>query len=88
MAITDQAAFEIAREVIEAVPAIRKFLAMPREDKVLVAKHILDAQIGSDETAVIKNIPGMTADMTELITDPLLDVGAKALVGLLDGPDE
>lgn len=87
MAITEEAARAMAKEVIEAIPAIRTFLSLPREDKVPVAKHILDAQIGNEETAVFKGIAGITPDILELISDPMLEMGAKALIGFLDGKE-
>jgi hypothetical protein len=87
MPITEEAAKAIAKEVVEAIPAIRQFLSLPREDKVPVAKHILDAQIGSEETAVFKGVAGMTPEIVEMVSDPMLEMGAKALIGLLDGKE-
>jgi isopenicillin N synthase-like dioxygenase len=87
MAIADVEAQTIALEVAEAVPALRKFFALPREDKIVVAKHMVDSQIGSDDTAQIRSVAGMTPEMVEMITDPLLGVIASALINLIDGPD-
>ena len=72
---------QIAKEVTEGTRAIMEFATLPNVDKVSVIKHVLDAEIGSDPGAHIPSIPGLTPEMTELITDPLLDLAAKAIVG-------
>jgi hypothetical protein len=88
MAITDVEAEAMAVEIAEAIPALRDFFALPREDKVVVGKHLLDKQVGTDATAQIKSLPGLTSEMTETITDPLLGIAAKAVIGLFDDDEE
>jgi hypothetical protein len=79
MAITEDRAAEIGIEVNEAIPAIIEFVGLPTEDKALVIKKTLDGLIGTDETAIIDTIPGLTPAITEGVTDGLLDVLAGAL---------
>jgi hypothetical protein len=85
MALTPEERRALAIEIAEAIPALRTYFSLGREDQVHVIKHLLDAQIGTDATAIIATIPGLTPDLTEAITDPLLDVIAKAIAGWLAG---
>jgi hypothetical protein len=87
MAISEATAEALALEIAEAVPAIRNFLGLPREDKLVVAKHLADKMIGSDPTAQLKSVPGMTPAVLEMVSDPILGLIAELLVGLLDGDD-
>lgn len=70
----------VAKEVLEGVAAIGDFIHLPPAEKVQVVKHILDAEIGSDEGARLKSLPGMTPEITEMVTDPLLDMLAQVIV--------
>jgi hypothetical protein len=88
MGMTDEEAKDVAKEIAEAIPALRDFFSLPREDKVLVAKHLLDMQVGTDATAQVKAIPGLTPEMTETITDPILGIAANAVIGLFNDDGE
>ncbi|NIM20842.1 MAG: hypothetical protein GTN64_00230 [Candidatus Latescibacteria bacterium] len=68
-----------AQELSEAVVVIRNFNKKPRPERVQVLKHLLDKQIGTDDTAVLKTIPGLTPQVTEMMTDPLLDILASVV---------
>lgn len=86
--LTNDEAEAIAQEVAEAVPAIRKFARLPKADKVKVMRHVLDKQIGTDATAALKSIPGLTPEITEAVTDPMLDLMAKMLIAWWAGPED
>jgi len=88
MALTPSEREALAAKVAGAVPAIREFIAVDKEDKIHIVKHLLDKQVGTDETAIIASIPGLTPELTEMITDPLLDVLAAAVVKWLVGEPE
>ncbi len=88
MALTPAERESLAADVAAAVPAIRAFIAVDKEDKIHIVKHLLDKQVGTDETALISTIPGLTPELTEMITDPLLDVLAAAVVKWLAGEEE
>ena len=57
----------IANEVGEGMDAVVAFVALPAATKVAVVKHLLDAEIGSDEGARLKSLPGMTPEITEMV---------------------
>ena len=85
MSLTDAEAKTLALEVNEVIPASIVFYSLNTEDKALVIKHFLDGLIGTDETAVISNIPGISPALTESLTDGVLDVVANALAKYLNG---
>lgn len=80
MPLTDDQAKEIA---IALDNNIDKFSASSREDKVLIVKHYLDAQIGSEPGAEIKSIPGvpmLSGELLEKISDIVLGAAASIIV--------
>ena len=78
----------MALEIVEGSRAVIGFAGLPAHVKVDVVKEILDAEIGSDVGAHIPTIPGLTPAMTEMITDPLLELLAKTVVSKFFGADE
>ena len=72
-----------AQELTEAIGAIQRFVKMPKDQKVLVVKHVIDKQIGSDPGASLPSIPGLTPELTEAVTDPLLSLAANAIIKAL-----
>ena len=79
---------QIADETAEAVPALRKFFSLGREDQIKVAAILFDRMIGTDDTAQIRSLPMMSSEMLESITDMLAPLMAAGLVKLLVGDQE
>ena len=88
MPLTDDQAADLAIEMNEAIPAVITFAKLPTDDKALVIKNFLDGLIGTDEAAIIKKIPGLTPEITEMVTDGLLGVLGNALAKYWDKPAE
>ena len=88
MPLTEDQAAGLAIELNEAIPAAIKFARLRTEYKAEVIKHFLDGLIGTDEAAIIKKIPGLTPEITEMVTDGLLGVLGNALAKYLDKPAE
>ncbi len=88
MSPTDEELEGIAKEVSEAVPALRKFFSLGRKDQVQVGAKIADKMVGTDVTAQIKTIPGLTSGMTETLTDLTIPLGVSLFLKLLLGEEE
>lgn len=86
--MTEEELQAIALEIAEAVPAIRKFAKLTSEEKVVVVRHLLDMQIGTDATAVVTSVAGMPPALVESVTDPVLVVAANAFVKFILGADD
>jgi len=88
MPLTDDQAAELAFEINEAIPAAITFAKLPTTEKALVIKHFADNLVGTDETALIETIPGLTPEITEVITDALINVLAAQIAKLIDKQPE
>lgn len=88
MPLTEDQAAGLAFELNEAIPAAITFAKLPTKDKALVIKYFADGLIGTDETALIDNIPGLTPEITEVLTDALLNVLAEQIAKLIDKQPE
>lgn len=85
--LPDEELEAISQEVAEAIPAIRKFVGLSTDDKFKVLKSIADKQVGSEETAVLKSIPGFPSMLLEPVSDAALDMIFK-LIRKLFIPEE
>lgn len=88
MPLTEDQAAELAFEVNEAIPAAIIFAKLPTKDKALVVRYFLDGLIGTDETAVMETIPGLTPEMTEIATDVVITLVANVLAKYIDKEPE
>lgn len=87
MPLTDEEVESIGKEVSEAVPALRKYFALGRNDQIKVMSRIADKMIGTDATAQIKSLPAMTPGMTESLTDMVIPLISQLFVRLLVGEE-
>jgi len=88
MPLTEDQAAELALDINEAIPAAIAFAKLPTEDKALVIRYFLDGLIGTDENAVIESIPGLTPEMTEVVTDVVFKLLADAASKYIDKEPE
>ncbi len=63
---------ETALALIELVKADKAF-------QIEVADELIDALIGNDPTAIVKEIKGIPADLVEVVSDGLADALKAAL---------
>ena len=86
MPLTEDQAADIAIELNEAIPAAITFAKLPTADKALVIQQFVDGLIGTDESALIKSIPGLTPEITEVVTDSFIRILGGALAKYWDEP--
>jgi len=77
--LPDEELEPIAQEVAEAIPAIRKFTGLSTEDKLKVFKKLADKQIGEEETAIIKSVPGFPDMLVEPMSDAAIEMVMKLI---------
>lgn len=88
MALTDAQVQAMADEISEAVPALRQFFALPREDQIKVGGKLFDGMVGTDETAQLKSLPMMSPEMLETLTDMVGPLVVGALIKWARGDQE
>lgn len=85
--LTDVEVQALAKEMNEAVPAFRTFFSLSRDDQIRVVSKIADGMIGTDETAQLKELPFMTPEMLESVSDMFIPFVTSLFLKWL-APDE
>ena len=73
---------DVKEVAMKLVTGIDEFMAMDQKGKAEVAAEAVDLLLGTDPTALISSVPGLTPTLFELLTDALKEqVREKWLAG-------
>ena len=68
---------------LQLVNGVGKLVAANKENTAEIIGEVVDYLTGSDETALVSRVPGLTPSMSEMIFDAIKDMAVEKIQGAM-----